>query len=751
LFVHRDIGLAKELLMKMRARTGQDDAAPPRNLPWQAGRPFPLQHRAGVPLAPLACAILDTIPQQLAVLDGRGIIVSANAAWLASPAHKPWPVAPAIGASLVHATHQALQPELFDKVVTGLAGILARQLPGFAIEFELTAQDATGAAWYRIELAPISQQWPGAIVKISDFSRAREQETQERIAAIAFESQQGMLVTDLKGRIVRLNAAFTTITGYALEDVLGKNPSILSSGRHGPDFYRAMWDAIGCKGMWEGEIWNRRKNGDVYPEHLRIVAVRDESGSTSHYVASLSDITSSKAASDEIRHLAFYDPLTHLPNRRLMMDRLHQAVTAGMRQLQFGALLFIDLDNFKTLNDTLGHSTGDLLLIQVALRLRDCVRSGDTVARLGGDEFVIVLEALGSNAIDAAARARYVAAKILSALSAPFQLGGHSCRSSPSIGITLLDNNCQEAEQLLMQGDIAMYGAKQAGRNNYCFYDQEMQKRISTRAALDADLRAALGNKEFVLFYQRQVNGHGVPVGAEALIRWRKRDGSFVAPDQFIPLAEENGLIIEIGTWVLEQACAQLEAWGKVRATAGIALAVNVSGHQFMQNNFAAQVKALVGRYDFNPALLKLELTEGVLVDTSVNMIECMNQLRAIGLRFSLDDFGTGYSSLQYLKRLPLDQLKIDQSFVRELASNASDQAIVQTIIAMAGSLKLDVIAEGVETTEQRDLLAAMGCHHYQGFLYGKPVPAAQLFPASGEPPCHCQGPSTSESSLHAE
>lgn len=567
---------------------------------------------------------------------------------------------------------------------------------------------------------------------VHDITEHKVAESELLIAATAFESHEGISITDTNGTILRVNHAFTNITGYRAEEAIGKNQRILKSDRHDANFYAAMWKSINISGSWEGEIWNRRKNGEVYPEHLTITAVKNAEGIVTHYVSNLSDITLTKAAEDEIKHLAFYDPLTRLPNRRLLLDRLRQALASKARSGLTGALLFIDLDNFKTLNDTLGHAMGDLLLQQVAKRLESCVRDGDTVARLGGDEFVIMLENLSKDTVEAAEQTESVGNKILATLNQPYQLDIHEYRNSPSIGASLFNDKSLSIEELLKQTDIAMYQSKNAGRNTLRFFDPEMQATINARAILERELRNAIEHNQFRLYYQIQVastqtNGLHRPIGAEALIRWLHPKRGVVSPIEFIPLAEECGLILPIGEWVLETACAQLKAWQEDEISRDFVLSVNVSARQFRQSDFVALVKANVQKYAINPMLLKLELTESLLLENIEKTILSMNELNQIGIRFSLDDFGTGYSSLQYLKRLPLDQLKIDQSFVRDLASDDSDRAIVRTIIAMARSLNLNYIAEGVETEGQRKLLFDMGCIHYQGYLYGKPMPIAQF------------------------
>ena len=562
-----------------------------------------------------------------------------------------------------------------------------------------------------------------------DITERKQTEAELRIASTAFEAQEGMLVTDANNVILRVNQAFIEITGYTAEEAVGQMSCLFKSGRHDAVFYAAIWEKLANDGVWKGEIWNRRKNGEIFLEYLTITAVKDHKGSVTNYVTTFSDITKSKAAVDEIKHLAFYDPLTRLPNRRLLLDRLQQALASSARNGREGALLFIDLDNFKTLNDTLGHNMGDLLLQQAAQRLESCVREGDTVARLGGDEFVVMLEDLSKNSVEAAAQAEGVGDKILSALNLPYLLAMHEYLNSPSIGATIFNDHDQSEEELLKQADIAMYQAKKAGRNTMRFFDPQMQEIINARAALESELRLAIETRQFQLYYQIQVDDLYRPLGAEALIRWNHPERGLVSPAQFIPLAEESGLILPIGQWLLETACAQLKAWQQETYTRVLVLALNVSAKQFRQVDFAAQVRAAVQRHDIDPRLIKLELTESLLLDNIEETIATMSELKEIGCQTSLDDFGTGYSSLQYLKRLPLDQLKIDQSFVRDLA-DSSDRAIVRTIIAMAHNLNLSVIAEGVETEDQRQILLKKGCTHYQGYLFGKPVPI-DLFDAA--------------------
>ena len=545
-------------------------------------------------------------------------------------------------------------------------------------------------------------------------------ETELHVAATAFESQESILVTDANNVILRVNHAFTESTGYSAADVLGKTPAILKSGRHDADFYAAMWASINATGKWQGEIWNRRKNGDIIPEWLTITAVKTDDETITHYVATHIDITLRKAAEEEIRQLAFYDALTQLPNRRLMLDRLQHALVSCNRDGHRLALLFIDLDNFKTLNDTLGHDRGDLLLQQVAQRLLACVRESDTVARLGGDEFVVILERLSDDTQEAITEAEATGEKILNNLNQPYQIVGNECHSTPSIGITLSRRYSETVDDLLKRADIAMYQAKAAGRNALRFFDPKMQAAVTARVELEKDLRQALAANQFELYFQAQVQHEQKIIGAEALLRWKHPDRGLVVPLDFISLAEETGLILPIGQWVLETACARLKAWERNSNTRHLQLAINVSPRQFHQTDFANQVQETLRRYQINANRLEFELTESLVLDDIDDTITKMHALKAIGLHFSMDDFGTGYSSLAYLTRLPLDTLKIDKSFVHNIGLKSTD-AVIVTIIGMARNLGMGVIAEGVETEQQCRFLAQHGCSVCQGYRFGRP------------------------------
>ena len=562
---------------------------------------------------------------------------------------------------------------------------------------------------------------------VEDITDRKRIEADLQVAATAFEAQVGIIVTDASTEILRVNQAFTEDTGYTAAEAVGRTPRMFKSGRHDAAFYAAMWESIRRTGAWQGEIWDRRKNGEIYPKWMTITAVKGPDGVASHYVGTQFDLTDRKAAEEEIRYLAFYDPLTRLPNRRLLLDRLHQALATSARRQRQGALLFIDLDNFKTLNDTLGHNLGDSLLQQVAQRLASCVREGDTVARLGGDEFVVILEDLDPTPNEAAAQAKAVGEKIRAALNQTYLLSGRDSHSTPSIGVALFGNKQETVEQMLKQADLAMYQAKSAGRNVVRFFDPKMQATVTARAGLEMDLRNAVHQEQFVAYYQVQVDGGGRSTGAEVLVRWQHPRRGMVLPGEFIPLAEETGLILPLGHWVLERACMQLAAWAARTDMAHLSLAVNASVQQVRQPDFVEQVLAVLDRTGADPRKLTLELTESLLMSNAEDTIAKMSALKAAGVGFALDDFGTGYSSLSYLKRLPLDCLKIDRSFVLDVLTDPNDAAIAKTIVALARSLGLSVIAEGVETEEQRDFLAGNGCHVYQGFLFSRPLPLEEF------------------------
>jgi diguanylate cyclase (GGDEF)-like protein/PAS domain S-box-containing protein len=534
----------------------------------------------------------------------------------------------------------------------------------------------------------------------------------------------GFRVMDIQGNVVEANDAFCRMLGYTQEEVTRLNIADWDAQWSKEELLERLRGFIGKKGA-TFETVQRRKDGTLINVEVSTTGV--EIDGENYFFAASRDITGRKLAEQQVHQLAYYDVLTGLPNRRLLTDRLHQALAVSARNGQHGAVLFIDLDNFKTLNDTKGHDIGDLLLVEVAKRLTSCVRDGDTVARLGGDEFVVVLETLSVNAVDAVTQVELVAEKIRTALNLPYQLEEYTQRSTPSIGIVLFLGHQENLDDLLKHADMAMYQAKTAGRNAIRFYDPAMQAAVEARAEMADELHLAIEKQQFSLHCQIQVDSLHRPLGGEMLLRWMHPERGLVMPAQFISVAEEIGLIVPIGRWVLETACAQLEAWQHDALTRDLTLAVNVSAKQFRQVDFVDQVRRVLMESGARPSHLKLELTESTVLENVEDTIAKMHELKLLGVSFSMDDFGTGYSSLQYLKQLPLDQIKIDRSFVRDITSDPNDAAIVQAIIAMTEALGLNVIAEGVETEEQRNFLDRHGCHSFQGYLFSKPVPITEF------------------------
>ncbi len=577
------------------------------------------------------------------------------------------------------------------------------------------------ASLIKIDGEPVVQSF------VRDITERKAIEKQLRVLVKAFETYEAIMVTDANGYIIRVNEAFQKMTGYRAEEVIGKNPRILSSGRQSKKFYEDMWRELLTNGAWSGELWDKRKNGQIYPKWQTITSVRDENDKISEFVAISSDITSQKRSEEEIHHLAFYDFLTGLPNRRLLTEQFHSTLAVSARSLSYGAVLLLDMDKFKILNDTLGHEYGDLLLIEVSQRISSCIRDMDFAARLGGDEFVVLLKEINKNAERASQQVALITEKIRTTLSEPYQLRDHLYHCSPSIGVCLFRGNEVPVDTLLKHADMAMYEAKDAGRNAARFFDPAMQLAVETHAALEADLRSAASNQQLQLYYQIQMDRDHHPIGAEALIRWIHPIRGMVSPAQFIPIAEESSLIIDIGDWVLDSACRQLAEWAKNDKTRNLLLAVNVSAKQFKQQDFVEKVIAILDIHEVDASRLKLELTESVVLSDLTEVVTKMQALRVIGVRLSMDDFGTGYSSLSYLKLLPIDQIKIDQSFVRDIAIDPNDAVMVKTIIDLAKNFRLNVIAEGVETKAQLDFLEQNGCMAYQGYFFSRPVPIEQF------------------------
>jgi diguanylate cyclase (GGDEF)-like protein/PAS domain S-box-containing protein len=566
---------------------------------------------------------------------------------------------------------------------------------------------------------------PAHIVStVQDVTERLLAEEQQRLwSSVLEKSSEGIMICDTSRRILLVNAAFERLTGFSAAEAIGQSPAILRSGKQSPAFYVQMWDTLNKTGHWSGEIWNRRKSGELYIEWLSVTAIRDAKGALSHYVGIFTDISERKAIADRLQRLAHYDLLTELPNRSLLLDRLEHLIGKARRESQRAAIMFLDLDRFKEINDSMGHDAGDILLQAVAQRISKCVRSSDTVARMGGDEFIVLLPELES--ADAAAK---IAHDILSAVCVPLTLKQQVLSISASIGICIFPSDGDTAGELLSNADAAMYRAKESGRNRAHFYTPELNQRAMERLQMESALRLAIERQELLLHYQPQIDVEtGAVVGVEALVRWDRPGIGLVPPGQFIPLAEERGLIAAIDNWVLREAIRQTTAWDKA-GLPKLTIAVNISANDFHTKGFVDSVKRAIGDFGFDATRLELELTEGVAVREVQATVQILRELHQSGVRISLDDFGTGYSSLNYLRQLPIDRTKIDQSFVRELDADG-DGALrtVRAIVSLAKSFSMEVIAEGVENDAQLRALRAEKCHQVQGYLFSRPLPHADF------------------------
>jgi diguanylate cyclase (GGDEF)-like protein/PAS domain S-box-containing protein len=543
-------------------------------------------------------------------------------------------------------------------------------------------------------------------------------EAQRYLLASVFDSMHaGVMITDEGGNIIATNPAFTRITGYSHDEVAGRNPRLLSSGRHDLAFYHAMWRSIAEHGYWQGEIWNRRKNGEIFPEWLSITKVRDEGSHEAHYVAVFSDITQQKAAQQKIEHMAHYDQLTGLPNRMLLQDRFERAVAYARREREKLALLFVDLDNFKYINDVFGHAMGDRVLRIVAHRLRDWLRVTDVLSRHGGDEFVVILTGIKDPGAVALA-----AEKIVQLMREPIEVDGKVFHIGASVGISLYPSDAEDFDALLSQADMAMYHSKATGRDAYHFFTESMNQLMRERLDIEHRLRNALEAGEFQLYYQPLIEFSSRRiVGAEALLRWPSATSNMVSPARFIPAAEENGLIVPLGEWVLQQACLCAQKW-RENGMQEMVVSVNLSAAQLRRGDIVETVRNALLLSGLPAGCLELELTESMLIQNSDHTLEILGQLKALGVKLSLDDFGTGYSNISYLQRLQVDKLKIDQSFVRDMAVCDESAAIVRAMVEMGRSLHLTIVGEGVETEMQAGLLETLGCHYGQGYLFCRPI-----------------------------
>ncbi len=578
------------------------------------------------------------------------------------------------------------------------------------------------ASLYLSLLRDEDQNPTGLIAFLADITERRAAEESQRLHASIFErSEEAIMITDAHEKIVSVNKAFTLITGYEAAEVVGQTPRMFQSGKHDAQFFADMWKALKDSGYWQGEVWDRRKNGEIYPKSLSIGSFKNKTEAVTHSYSIFSDISDRKRAEGRIHHLAFFDPLTELPNRTLFTQLAEQALLESRRQSGHGAFLFVDLNRFKPINDSLGHEVGDRVLIEVAHRLRSCLRGTDVVCRFGGDEFVVGLFDIASRE-----HAALVANKLLAVMDPPVLIDGRDLKIGAAIGVSVYPDDGADVKTLLRLADIAMYRAKVAGPDAFTFYSEDMNQRAAQRLSMENGIRKAIANNELRLYYQPKVDIKSRRVvGAEALVRWQHPERGMVPPGEFIPIAEETGLIVQIGTWVLETACKQAQIWQNA-GLAAMHLAVNLSARDFSAT-LPKRVDQLLKEYRIGPEWLELEITEGMLMNQTETVIEMMNQLAAMGVALSLDDFGTGYSSLSYLKRFPIKTLKIDRSFVINIPEDANDCAIAGAIISLSKQLKLNVIAEGVESPEQLNFLQAAGCDEIQGYLFSPPVSAEKF------------------------
>lgn len=561
---------------------------------------------------------------------------------------------------------------------------------------------------------------PATQLVFTDITNRKESDAKLLQAAQIIEhTMEGVLITDASGDIESVNPAFTDITGYDRTEILNKHPRLLISSKHSPEFLNELWDEVRDTGSWRGELWNQRKNGEVYPVWMTISCVRDEQGDALHYVMVFSDITSLKQTQSQLEHLAHHDSLTNLPNRLLFEDRLEHAIAQAKRQGRQLAVLFLDLDRFKNINDSLGHAMGDELLKEVAKRLQNILRDDDTAARLGGDEFTVLVENL-----DDPSQAAVVASKIQDKFKSPFKIAGRELHVTSSIGISIFPEDGKDVADLTKNADAAMYQAKEQGRNNYRYYTSELTRSAFERLLLETELRSALKENQLLLYYQPQISlKNGEMTGAEALLRWHHPRLGIIPPARFIPLAEESGLIHEIGNWVLREACEQTRYLYKQGLFQG-RMAVNLSVRQIMQTDLILRFEQIIAESSCPPEMLQLEVTEGIFMGQMKHSVPVLDVFKKLGVSIAIDDFGTGYSSLSYLKQLPIDKLKIDRSFIRDMPHDSDAVAITQAIVSLGKNLGLRITAEGIETMAQQSLLQKMGCQEGQGYLYSPPVPA---------------------------
>jgi len=674
--------------------------------------------------------IVDSNPDAMALKDENGVYIDCNAGMQALVGRPREEILGRRDEDLIDDPRRVALIREQDR------SVLASGMP-VTHEVRLAQPDGQVRA-YEVVKVPIrtgDSPMGRVLTALRDITERRQVERELRIAAVAFESQDGMLITDAQGRIERINAAFTRITGYSAEQAIGHTPALLKSGVHEPAFYAVMWTELQRGGYWSGEIMNRHRSGRLFTARMSITAVTAAQGEVNHYIGHFQDLSAEKHAQAQAEHLKLFDPLTELPNRTLLEELMNRALVSSLETAQWGAVVMLDLDRFQQVNDSLGHAVGDQLLLEVSRRLKAGQGEGGTVSRFSGDSFVLVFELLGADLAAATTLARQRVEALRLSLTEPLRIDHHRLVSSASIGVTLFQGGRVQSDELLRQAELAMYRSKASGRNTVRFFEAAMQAELTRRTWLEDELRQALPAGQLSLHYQVQVDVAGRAIGAEALLRWRHPTRGMIPPGEFIGLAEESGLIEPIGQWVLTEACRQLARWALQPRLRALSLAINISPRQFKSEHFVSNIFEALLATGARADQLKLEVTESLAIDDFEASIAKLQQLQARGFRISLDDFGTGNSSLNYLTKLPLAQLKIDKSFVDELPDDPRDAMVAQTIIAMGQGLGLDVIAEGVETEAQRDFLAGLGCHAFQGYLFGRPMPSPAFEQSLEGPP----------------
>ncbi len=664
--------------------------------------------------------VFSNLHVMIAYLDPQFNFIRVNHAYAADDEHDP--------DFYVGKNHFDLYPNAENQAIFRRVVETGEAFVAYARPFEYnekTDHPQRGMTYWDWSLTPIKEAGlvTGLILLLVNVTDRLKVEAERRKLSSAVEqTADAVIVTNREGVIEYINSAFESVTGYSRAEAVGQTPSLVKSGKHDKEFYAELWRTILAGQVYRNIFINRRKDGLLYHEEKTITPIKDDQGRITHFVSTGKDITERMQAQERLQYLAYHDVLTTLPNRVLFMDRLEQALTRAPRRARQLAVIFLDLDRFKVINDTLGHDFGDRLLQVLAERLGGCVREGDTVARVGGDEFAILLDDMASND-----DVVFVARKIIEVFAKPLNVYERELFVTTSVGISVFPNDGEDAKSLLKNADTAMYRAKEAGRNTYQFYSADMSVKAVERLTLETGLRRALEREELVLYYQPIIDlKSGAIIAAEALLRWQHPQLGLVQPAEFIPLLEETGLIVPVGEWVMRQACQQACAWQQ-QWKRPLRVTVNLSARQFSALNLTAQVTQLLKATQLDPALLEFEITESILMQQAESTIETLGRLGAMGCRFAIDDFGTGYSSLAYLRRFPINVLKIDRSFVRDIPGDNDDAAIVSTIIAMAHNLKLQVVAEGVETEQQLAFLRASGCDSVQGYLFSRPVPAAEF------------------------